>query len=362
MTINGGGAERVIASLSSELSKKDHLNIFLVTFDYSDDSLFYPIHPNVKVVNLDIGQARKKTDIFEFFKRCFAFRKLSKKLSADIIIGFNSSTYMVLWFALIGTKIPVISSEHSSYEYFQNKYIQKSLLRLASLFTKKITVLSDIALRTFPIFLRKNMIILPNPVMHNNLGRADVSTSEKNNIILSVGRLSLEKNHMELIDAFSLIAKKIPHWDLRIVGDGDQKSKLNDRIVQLGLIGRVSLPGSKKNISKEYLQAKFFVLPSRYEGFGLVAAEALSSGLPVVGFSDCEGISRIIEDRKNGMIADTGPDRVQSLSDVLLKLTTDSDLRLSLSRNCRIPEGFDTKLVTKNWLKLFNSILRGKDI
>ena len=358
IAINGGGAERVIVSLTSELSKIKDLNITLVTFDNIEDPSFYPIHANVKLIKLGIGKTIEKTSILEFLKRLFSFRKLTAKLKPDIVIGFNSSAYIMLWISLLGKNIPLISSEHSSYSYFQDKYLQKFILNFANFFSKKITVLSEIVLKTFPEHLQKNMSILPNPIMHNDGDRVDVGLTKNSNIILSVGRLSPEKNHIELIESFSLIANEVPQWKLRIIGDGPLRSKLNERISQLELNDQIILTGSKKDISKEYMNANFFVLPSKYEGFSLVIAEALSYGLPVIGFSDCEGILRLVEDKKNGMIVSASQDRIKSLSKMLLKMIKDNELRLSLSVNCKIPKGFDTKLVISKWLELFEVVLK----
>ena len=356
MSLRGGGSERVIAMLTSNLAKNYGADVTLATFDGPDDEFFYDIHHKVKVDRLEIGHTKTRTKLSEFLRRIFKIRRYVKKTKPDLIVGFNSSSYMLLWFSLIKIKVPMISSEHSSFEYFKGKIIERSLLYFSSLFEKKIIVISDITMNTFPSSVRKNMTVILNPLISSDGESADVDTDQSGNVILSVGRLTPEKNHSELIRAFSIIANKIPKWNLRIIGDGELRASLMNLVDRYGLSKRVELPGSKKNISEEYLKAKFLVIPSKFEGFGLVAAEAISHGLPVIGFNECNGIKRIIKDNENGIIVKTRmQNRIKSLSNSILKLSINESLRKELSDNCKIPDGFDEISSTQKWLELFKS-------
>lgn len=103
--------------------------------------------------------------------------------------------------------------------------------------------------------------------------------------ILSVGTLTRRKGHDLLLQALKLIEDL--SWDAKIVGsrtlDARVAEELAAQVKELGLCARVSLPGECEDTRTLMRQADIFALASRYEGFGMVFAEALAEGLPVVG-------------------------------------------------------------------------------
>ena len=87
---------------------------------------------------------------------------------------------------------------------------------------------------------------------------------------------------------------------------------------------------SARSLSKgnaAYRSAKFLVMSSLYEGFGLVTAEALACGLPVIGFADCEGTNELVLDGRNGRLVDPGADRAEALSVAMRQLIDDDPQR-----------------------------------
>jgi glycosyltransferase involved in cell wall biosynthesis len=103
-------------------------------------------------------------------------------------------------------------------------------------------------------------------------------------VLLSVATLTRRKAHDVLIGALAAVVD-IP-WQARFVGgeefDPQWGAQLREQIAAAGLEGRISLLGSVEELAGEYLNADLFVLPSRYEGYGMVFAEALSYGLPII--------------------------------------------------------------------------------
>ncbi|MGQ7794003.1 glycosyltransferase family 4 protein [Faunimonas sp. B44] len=104
-------------------------------------------------------------------------------------------------------------------------------------------------------------------------------------VLIAVGSLIPRKGHDVLLDALARIADL--HWTCRIVGspeaDPDWAGGLVRRSERLGLSGRVAFLGVEDDPRQRMAEADLFVLPSRYEGYGMVFAEALSQGLPVIG-------------------------------------------------------------------------------
>lgn len=120
-----------------------------------------------------------------------------------------------------------------------------------------------------------------------------------------VGRLVAEKNLDMLIDAFSQLQCK--NKRLVLVGNGDQRCNLENKVKRLSLTSNVIFVGESNTPEKYYRESNYFVIPSSYESFGQVVIEALSSGIPVIGFSTIEGktltaIDELIVDGETGFI------------------------------------------------------------
>lgn len=103
-------------------------------------------------------------------------------------------------------------------------------------------------------------------------------------VLLCVASLTRRKAHDVLIHALASIAD-IP-WQARFAGsaefDPQWAERLRQQITTADLVSRISLLGSIEDLTEEYLNADLFVLPSRYEGYGMVFAEALAHGLPII--------------------------------------------------------------------------------
>jgi glycosyltransferase involved in cell wall biosynthesis len=321
-----GGAERVLADVTHGLAERGY-DVSVLTCDPYYASSFYSLHPNVTLINLGIGKSAKKATLRETLHRVIALRRYFVQNNPDVVIGFMHSMYIPLGIALAGTKVPLIASEHIVFEHYKHRPIEYLLLQLTPYLTKKMTVISEKVRSGFNSHLKKHMTVIPNPVCIPVECRADVvglSFSRKS--VLSVGRLSPQKDHKTLIDAFALLADDFPEWDLRIVGEGELRSELEGKITMLKLQERIELVGTKQKVSEEYFRAQLFVMPSLYESFGLATAEALAHGLPVLGFADCPGTNELIKHEKNGILVQ-GADRVTCLADGLRRLMSAPNLR-----------------------------------
>ena len=206
----------------------------------------------------------------------------------------------------------------------------------------------------YPGFLQTKMITMPNPVLYSKEIKNREPSKKNKYTILNVGRLDGQKDQETLIRAFVRLKDKYPNWSLHIIGSGKLKDELDNLIISLNASNSIKLESYKDNIFDSYQSADIFAIPSKYESFGLVTAEAMSCELPVVGFSDCPGTNELILDGVNGILV-LSNDRVKNFSEGLEKLMADPELRYKLGKRGRQDvKKFKTSHVLDKWEVLIN--------
>lgn len=157
----------------------------------------------------------------------------------------------------------------------------------------------------------------------------------KSHRIISVGRVTPEKNQLLLIDAFQELAHEFPDWTLDIWGSTSESPsyyKTCRRRIQEGkLEGRIFFRGVTKSVTSELSDASIFAFPSPAEAFGMALLEAMSVGLPSVGLSTCTGVNELIEEG-NGFLAKPDP---KSFAHALRRLMGDGGLRERMGRKAK---------------------------
>ncbi len=350
-----GGAEKVLANVTAMFAEREY-DVQILSFDKEGGKSVYPLHKKVSRLPLSIGHPEQKTTFIEAFKRMAALRKAVKKQKPDMVIAFMHSMFVPMAFALIGTGIPVIASEHIVPQYYQNRKFEFILLAASSFLVKGMTVLSDAVRTLYPRYIQKRMSVIPNPVFIGNT-KGKIPPKPEQKLLLNIGRLDPQKDQKTLIAAFARLAEDFPEWDLKIIGEGPLRPDLESQIHALSLSERISLPGTTDRIAQEYEAASLFAMPSRFESFGLVTAEAMAYNVPAVGFADCPGTNEIIQDQKNGLLV-TGENRAQAFADGLSALMKDDALRHKMGTTaCQSVERYSDENVFEAWVNLIKKAL-----
>lgn len=166
--------------------------------------------------------------------------------------------------------------------------------------------------------------------------------------IVSIGRLSKEKDFLGVINAFAITKDKIIE-DLVIIGEGVLKDELIKKCEELDVRDRVHFEGYQSNPYKYLKQAKLFVLNSEWEGLSNAIIEAMACKTPVIS-TNYPGIHELIENEVSGLIVEINNEI--ELSNAILRLSQSSDLREKLSKN-----GFLKAQEFKNNIHHFNRII-----
>jgi glycosyltransferase involved in cell wall biosynthesis len=233
--------------------------------------------------------------------------------------------------------IPVVAAERNAPTHFNftSAARRRWLTFNAFRFAARILVQCQSYRELYPAYLRSNIVIIPNPVFPAERQSEPHKPTNGRFRILSVGRLSYQKNYTALINAFAPLSHAFPQWDLILVGEGEEHGDLAKLVAQHGIADRVSFAGTTKSVAESYSGSNLFCLSSRWEGFPNALAEALAHGLPCVGYADCAGVRDLIFHGENGLLA-TGSGNVDTLRAALQTLMSSDELRAEMGGNAAL--------------------------
>ncbi|MHA1538968.1 MAG: glycosyltransferase [Alphaproteobacteria bacterium] len=150
--------------------------------------------------------------------------------------------------------------------------------------------------------LSKNYIKVIHPPLEKKFLKQAIKEKKKTGEILFVGRLEKNKSPELLLRVFEKLHKKNPTLKLRFVGEGSLHKKLTKQIKKKNLTKNVFFEGHVKDVRPFMKKADALILTSKYADFGIVLAEAIACGTPVVSFDCPVGPSEIIQDDINGYL------------------------------------------------------------
>ena len=171
----------------------------------------------------------------------------------------------------------------------------------------------------------------------------------KNEFILSIGRLTKQKNFKLLIKAFSNIVKKIPTIKLIILGEGEERTKLEKLIIDLRLQDKIFLPGHKTNVFNYLHNAKCFISSSLYEDPGFVLIEAGFLNKVVFAADSKTGPSEILDYSRRGFLFENR--NHDDLSNKFLDFTNLDKIKV-----------YDKRVNLKKYSKLFTAFSHFKKL
>jgi glycosyltransferase involved in cell wall biosynthesis len=356
----GGGAERLFCEMASFLAEAG----YEVTALYCDPKrlrIQYPLSPKVGVLNLHGEHARHglfyraldglstgyqrgrlRAPVHWLAENLYFTRRLAavaRSTRPDLIISFLPPANTPSLLAGVASGTPVIPTNHnvperdyaSTTRWDQNPLDKALRLQTLRAATKVHVIFPEFA-DWFPDDIRRKVVAIPNYVAPAFL---EVPWPEQRaKVILAAGRLAPVKNYRMLVEAWALLAAKHPDWSVQLYGAGPERPELGARIRRLALEDSFHLMEHAEDMKTVYAGAEIFCHPAVHEGFGLAVAEALAGGLPVVAFSDCEGVIEFVRDGDNGVLAERAGG-ARALAAALERLITDSELRTRLRARTR---------------------------
>jgi len=382
-----GGAEKLFIEMANHLISEGY-NVTCLYYEPGNKKPFYELDKNVGLINLFIpyssmGLAGKFTrfmshllgdkSIFPVFSWLnselnftLQLKRFCSKSNVDLIISYlpPANTPSLIASKISKTKVIVTNHNVPEKDYADTKRWNPNpidrIFRLYLLkYASNIHVLFEKFSKWFPVKLQAKITAIPNYVPDTYIELESNVKKEKK--IIGVGRLAPVKNYTDLVESWSKIATNYKDWVVEIYGIGPDKNRLQSLINSKGIADSFFLKGHTSNMIERYDESLIFCHPAIHEGFGLSVAEALARDLPVIAYSDCEGVNQFVNNGYNGLLIERDKDSV-NLTIALETLMKDEDQRQQLISNAKNSiRSYSESKYYERWNSLISSILEAKN-
>ncbi|MDM0818956.1 glycosyltransferase [Clostridium perfringens] len=338
-----GGAERVISVLANEFVKSG-IKVNIITTNSPE--VVYDLDKRINYIYLGIDGSNR---IINIFKRILRLRKTLNSIRGKKVIVFLHKPIILTVLATIFTDKELYFSERNNPYMEPTSKFQRFIRDLAYNFGKKIIFQTKDARNYFKESIRKKGYIIPNPIK-TDLPKPFIG--ERKKTIVSVCRLNQQKNIKMLIDAYALLEKLHPEYNVIIYGEGELRKELEEYIIKLGLKDKIELPGFEKEVHNKIINCYMYVSSSNYEGISNSMIESLAIGLPTI-VTDCPigGARATIKNGENGVLVKVGD--VKGLYEAMKNVIEDKEFAKKISKNSiKINDDLNPKNISNMWLKV----------
>ena len=371
MVDDTGGLAKVTASFANEMHRRGH-SVSLVYSDVRTGNFYYPVDMAIETYDLchyegksksiplwyklkrellrsvDTRKARAVNNDFTKNYLLDNLKSVLNRTKPDVIVSFQPAASKALLIDLKVT-IPVITMSHGDPEDYFHIYPVEEIPAIEQ------SKINQVLLPSFATHITNHLPNAKTIVIGNAIPRyeqeSDLLHKKENYKIIFVARL--DKNHKRphiLIEAFAPLAKQYPNWTVEIWGAEDRKiykKELEYLIASNHLEKQVHLMGTTTDVPSVLQQGDIFAFPSAYEGFGMSLGEAMSMGLPAIGYKSCPAVNELIINGKTGILCDDG---IKPFSDALEELMNNQNLRAEMGKAGRIQmEQYAPQSIWNKW-------------
>ena len=341
-TMDIGGAERIVYQLSSDLKDEfDSVHVASTGGLWESELAAQGIQHH-KILDID-----SKNPV-TVLKLLFSIHQIIK--NNEITIVHTHHRMAAFYIRLLKLVHPKLIHVYTAHNVFKDKL---PLYGFALKNAKSVAVGEAVNKN-----LKEDVGITDSRVIYNGVVLKE--TDDQVDEIISYGgiklgciaRLSEQKGLTYLLDAMSLLTVK----DIRlfIVGDGELRNELENKVKELHLQDSVTFLGYRKDIAECINSFDFCVLPSVFEGFGLVAIEAFMNSKTIVA-TDIPGLNEVVTNKNGVLVPAKDPAALASAID---KLATDATLRQELASQAKkdYENRFSYSMFLENYRALYREI------
>ena len=348
VSMGGGGTERVISILANHYCQK---NIPVTILMIADNRVAYELDNRIQIVNVSEATGGS---LIGRVKRVTGIRKYLKDNPEAKVIAMGTVTAMFTLLAKMGLRRDVVISERNDPNRLNHKPISKSAKWLRNFLyrgAKAVVLQTEDVKECFPKYLVKKSVVIPNP-LSNELPDAYTNTNREKTVI-TAGRLTEQKNHKLLIDAFCKFHQKHSDYQLKIYGKGELEEELKNYVQKLEMSERIVICGFCDDLYAQLQTNAIYVSSSNWEGISNSLIEALAFGIPTIA-TDCPvgGSRMFIRNMENGMLIHTNDEN--SLVEAMTKIAQDKEFARRLGENAiAIRTQLSVEKIADEWMQLF---------
>jgi glycosyltransferase involved in cell wall biosynthesis len=353
-TLDQGGAERFIVDLILSLNPDDFAP-HLILLKRGGEWLSELTAKNIPVT---IIQQKSKLDIASFFKLIAELKKIK-----PVIVHTELGGDIYGQLAARISKVPVVLSTEQNVNYHE-KFLPWLAKRIISHWSDQVVAISQAVARDARQRYHLNdqqLIIIPNglPTAKFPLRQTSASTNKSTLLFGSLGRLVPQKGYASLIKAWGQLTNK--NLNCAVAGAGYLQTELQQNIEQLVLTKRFKLIGPISNPTSWLSSLDAFILPSLWEGQGLVLLEAGLIGLPIIA-SAVDGVTELIDDTTGYLVPPGDAQTLAKKIDWLANnLTTPGVQQKTLALRQKIIANFSIEQITQKYQNLYRQLLNTKN-
>ncbi len=299
-SLGGGGAERVAQIIGDYYVGKGN-NVYYFLGDTSVKQV-YPVKG--KVINTGVRPCTSGNDdkilmvLAKLLKASFRIRKFKKKYKIDVAISFleefNYLNVLSKGREKVITRVCSIVSRCSTYDSI---LYRKNMVKFFYNSADKVVVLSNDGIidmcNNYHVY-RDKLVKIPNPALQISSGDYQADWEYGDKVIVTVGRMSIEKQQERIIRAFSYVYRHDNLARLLLLGSGPNEKYLKNVCKKYHLGENVIFAGFKSNVGAYLKKSKVFVLASEVEGMPNSMLEAMAYGVPVVTIDSPGACSEIV--------------------------------------------------------------------
>jgi len=294
--LNSGGTQKTVKHLIDKFYN-DNFIVKIITFEKKKNYNLKKKKIEYFNLNASFESKNKLLGIINNIYRIILIRRILKKNNNSYLISFLTSTNILSIFANFFLNNKLILSERNDPLRQPINFFWRTLRFFFYRFADEIICNSKQAIVYFNKFISlKKLKYIPNYI---NLNKSYKSSQSK--IILSIGRMHMQKGFDTLIKGFKKSKAVKLKWKLILIGNGPEKRKLQNLSKLLNLGNNIKFI-NYTNPYKWYKKAGIFALFSRYEGMPNVVLEAASFKLPIIISKDTGGALDIVKNNKSGVV------------------------------------------------------------
>lgn len=347
-TLGLGGAQRVLVGLANRLANDNH-DTTILTFTSASTQHFYTPEPDVAVVHIktiDGSTARR----LRILKTPLKIRQYLQAHPVDIILSFQDIANFATLLATLGNATPVIISERQDIRYYRYPKLRQLVRRFVYPLASRIVVQTELVRTQFADERFTDVTVIPNHIPTANPSRKLNNDISAHTQIICAGRLEPQKDFALIINACAAHPEIQEHCTISIFGEGALRAELENQIKLLGLEKTVFLRGLTNELEKKIAEADLFVLPSLYEGFPNVLAEAVANGLPSIGYQSVSGVTELIEDGQSGVVINDSSRDPHKLGEAILSIVLDPEKAATMRQQALLQSAkFNEHAVYEKW-------------